>query len=189
MARDSQRSKVYQAEGTLPEMWVTPFRTWHDMLQHLEQVCQSRYLRTHYPHVPTYLEVRYVRGRTATAVREAGGRLYLRMVHHRQVSPMLLLHELAHLCAAPKVKHGPAWVTIYLQLVRRFLGADVARRLKQAFLEAGVKTKVGAKRELTLTERSQLMARMAALRQRKQRLAKQRRIEAALNSLAQHLVA
>jgi putative metallohydrolase (TIGR04338 family) len=53
----------------------------------------------------------------------------------------VLLHEVAHLCAAAEVgskSHDPHWARVFLELVYRQMGTKAWQALRQAFLDEGV---------------------------------------------------
>jgi hypothetical protein len=77
-----------------------------------------------------------------------------------------ILHEVAHLLA-PGDRHGRTWARVYLDMVRRELGAEEARRLKAEFVKR--KVKHTRERRLSLAARERLAERgrqLAAARQR-----------------------
>lgn len=63
--------------------------------------------------------------------------------HHPPIRDQwVILHEVAHImCAAEKADrgHGRAFARYYLALVRRWLGPDAARALREAYAAEGVK--------------------------------------------------
>jgi putative metallohydrolase (TIGR04338 family) len=54
--------------------------------------------------------------------------------------PIVVLHELTHLLSpANEAAHGPTYCRNYLAVVKRFLGEEKHRQLKDSFKENGVK--------------------------------------------------
>src|SRR5512144_954562 len=138
MARriDTQKSKVYAAENSLPEKNVERF-DWTETVAYVRKVEGSAWFRRHYPHRRPVV----VKDGRGTRIAR-GGVYHLNLPKWSRV-PLVILHEMAHsvtIKAATAEKdaerggvHGWAFCENYLKLVRHFMGADVERRLKAAF--------------------------------------------------------
>jgi putative metallohydrolase (TIGR04338 family) len=159
--RDSQRGKVYKAEDSLPEMAESSFTSDAQVEKYARRVVGSRFVQKHWPkYRGSALVVRFRRAQSSTAY--PGRNLLAFSRNHR--SRLVVLHEVAHLLAPLGEKHGPGFVSIYLRLVRRFIGIETYKRLKDAFLKHKVKTRVTTKRVLTEQQRQDLRDRMATVR-------------------------
>lgn len=157
--RDSQRGRVYQAEWSIAELNRPAFTTKAEIQAYVHQVLDSRFVVARWGRRSVKLE--WTRGRSSTAYR---GISMIRFGSVKHLTRLCVLHEIAHILAPAFARHTAAWVAVYLQLVKQFLGADAHRRLKAAFLERRVKTRVIKPRQLSLEQQRQLVERMKQLR-------------------------
>ena len=137
MIRDSQRSKVYKAEQSLP-WWkdVDRLETMEELQGWVDQLWQHRWLRRQFPSAPRRVEVRDGRRRRFAC---AGTRTIWMPRWSR--SKMIVLHELAHVCEGSESSrlrlitawHGREFCAAYLALVQHYLGAEKATELRAAF--------------------------------------------------------
>lgn len=134
--RDYQRSRLYKAEDSLPERKQLLRRGSLKACQEfVDSITATRFWRTHMPHMP-YVSV-------TPGVCHA-----IATLEHATIamppslrSELIILHELAHLMSFHDAQisyHGPEFAWVYSDLVRRFMGGDVSRRLHAAFREYGV---------------------------------------------------
>ena len=144
-ARDSQCSKVYKAERTLPQHSQNGMSI-EDVREFVDKIMDSRWLKGKYPDAYEYGKVVVKDGRGR---RKAGGcHSYITMPKWSR-SKMIVLHELAHAitereCGYPPVAwHGREFCSIFIALVRRWMGKDVGRDLKAAYKKYRVKHVVG----------------------------------------------
>jgi putative metallohydrolase (TIGR04338 family) len=169
--RDSQRSRVYAAERSLPENTMMDLGknvSVEEMQAYVNKVCASKRLKR--------------------AVEKAGGRPTQRVTathcqgkrgarafgdYRIEVSGymrnrLVILHELAH-CFAPSFeRHGPTFARIYLAMAQAVMGREVAGRLKAAFKAHRVRTRVKRPRkmrEMTPEARAELLARLTRARE------------------------
>jgi putative metallohydrolase (TIGR04338 family) len=165
--RDSQRSKLYTAEHTIPR--GLELREMDAIIGYLERVMAHQWYRRHYGAIDRY-ELQDGRGRSSAA----GGLAWRSTA--RMTFPTwsrcerILLHELAHAitrklhgfeCAA----HGWQFAAVFLDLVRHFMGAEVGEQLRLAFRENRVRYAAPRKgRPMTPEQRSQAVERLAAAR-------------------------
>ena len=138
--RDSQRGKVYKAERDLPEVEQNGMNI-HEVRAWVDKIMRSRWMKSRYPQAYCVGMVDVKDGRGATWAR--GGYLYIKIPRWAR-SEFIVLHELSHTIVArtkskPVASHGREFCSIFLALVRRWMGSEVANRLKAAFKEHRVK--------------------------------------------------
>jgi len=145
-ARDTQRGKVYKAEEHLPEaLKGRKFETLVECQAYYDRIVHSRWwLRRA---MPTQIFLRDGRGtRMARAYSNwAGGYINLPRWSRKEI---VMLHELAHILhrrsnrylgrADPR-SHGASFVRAFLDLVRRWMGPETAKVLRESMLEPGVR--------------------------------------------------
>ena len=137
--RDSQRTKVYQAEELLlfPEEKIFP--DIEACQRYVDRILRSKWWKKNClrPWIQITLSERRGGGGTAWGANTIE-------IGRRSFRQMLILHELSH-CAVSHlhVKHGREWCNFYLQLVRRFAGAKIANDLKAHFRFMKVKYSLG----------------------------------------------
>lgn len=161
--RDSQKGRVYAAEWSLPAM-ADLLESHEAIAAYVAHVLHSRFVRGKIQRAGWNPVTRITCEFSRSARKSVAYTRARRIVFGTRVSRMLVLHEVAHVLAPVAVHHGAPWVAIYLQLVRRFLGAEAQHQLRTAFLQRKVKTRVGTRRVLSDTERHRLAERMRALR-------------------------
>jgi putative metallohydrolase (TIGR04338 family) len=128
---DPQAQRLYEAEDRLPERRDL-MRTVAECQAFIDQVTGTRWWHSRFPDV-THVRVRYARSGAAIAY----CREHEIIVPPSMRSPLVLLHELAHI-VAPTHHHDSAFAWIYCELVKRELGGDVSRRLRLELRRAGV---------------------------------------------------
>lgn len=123
--RDFQRARVYRAEGRLA----------FDLVGMLELDALAGTLRRDFD-MP--FRLRFEPGVSRAAASLPGAWIVLGDTRHTRHD---LLHEFAHLLAErghEGQNHGPLWVAVYLELVRRYLGPAPADALLDALDLEGV---------------------------------------------------
>lgn len=170
--RDSQRSKVYGGEGPLIRSAYGTEASWEELQQFTNKVLQSKWVMKHWG-VRTITLVKGGRGARAQSSRYR----FDRSAETWKWSPnpvvlgttcrnkVVLLHELAHHFAG--LHHGHDWkfASVYLDLVKHFLGADAHSILKSGFDAKKVKYhKPRKKKPLTEEQRAAAVERMAKAR-------------------------
>lgn len=162
--RDSQRSKVYKAERAAGVMIVNskPLPTVADVEAFADRVLRSAVARKI---SGGYRGVRVGDGRRCRAASGGPSKIVIPRWARTQ---WVVLHELAHtlhLRNHPREAfHGWRFCSIYLQIVRAFIGKAAHDSLKQQFKELGVKYREPKKRVLTDEQKAALRARLAAVR-------------------------
>jgi hypothetical protein len=143
--RDFQRARVYAADAALFD-WA---RLYGHHIEFVDLATAQAYVETvHAWTVEAWPSVRRTvptvatrRGTRSKAIIEewrielANGRQAMHDVHF---SNFRVLHELAHLYALPVGGHHAAFCSVYLQLVRKFVGATAAEFLLNQFGDRGV---------------------------------------------------
>jgi hypothetical protein len=98
---------------------------------------------------------------------EAAGSLVVLAPCHVGVA-WVVLHELAHAASPRQVSHHWPFCAAYLELVRRFMGAETARELRSKMRETKARWKPRRRRAMTDEQRAAFRSRMAALRAAKE---------------------
>ena len=143
--RDSQMSRVYNAERSLPEfgrkdLGANP--SVQDAQDFIDTVTQTAWFKKHYPARALLLwknqfgetkreggiEVRHSQG-------AGGARAYGRIIEASGYmrNRLILLHELAHNVSPHGSGHDRKYCENYLALVQHVMGVAVAKQLKAAF--------------------------------------------------------
>lgn len=189
--RDSQRSKLYEAERDAfinleqGEYRDDDLATISDIVTWLNKISATPWMRKHHSvaadltffdydmfknshHIWVSSEVRVLHGYGARTAR--GGRSELKFPRWARSKPVVL-HELAHLITTREygytavAAHGREFCGTYLDLVGRFMGKDDRRALKQAMVARKVKsTPKRQGRTLSPAEREAAAQRFAAAR-------------------------
>lgn len=168
--RDSQRSKVYRAEGaskvkgkflgTIPEIEA-----------YLERVFSHEWFRRHFPHARRFT-VKDGRGRRAAGGSGYGFRAVITMPKWSRFET-IILHELAHGLTELEWGRGTAWhgwefCETFLKLVYHYMGREAGDKLKASFKEHRVRFRKPRRgRKLTPEQREAAVARLAAAREAK----------------------
>jgi hypothetical protein len=153
--RDTQWRRAYAAERRLPEWTSAGLGGESAIRARVRAVLNSKRVAKAFP----FMRAVGARDITVTFVNRRwcrGGVFGLEFTHAADETELLVLHEMAHLIhqremhiggmrphiAIPydwrhrkgySAGHGWRWAMIYLQLVRWFMGGEVAKRLKVAF--------------------------------------------------------
>lgn len=158
--RDSYRSRVYAAERAAGLNYEGEPMTEAEARAYLKRVCRSPWLLKQWPKFSRwFVAVSHHAPRLKMQNRSRGGgwananELRLHSAAARQ--KWLILHELAHTIdrrngvrAEGFEGHGLPWRLIYLDLLRHFLGRDIADRLKAELRKRGVACRRPAQRML-----------------------------------------
>ena len=135
---DSQRQRCYDAENETFPARPIEFKTRRGIEGRLNRIAMSATatkLRAEFGLPPSrFIEVGLRRANTRST--SYGSRIEF---SRTSMTTWVLLHELAHSLAPYCVDHHWPWAYIYLKLVRRFMGAEVADRLRANFIKHGVK--------------------------------------------------
>jgi putative metallohydrolase (TIGR04338 family) len=159
--RDFQRQRVYNSEEYAKDSLGGNFgkymSTVNEMQAWVDEIVRSRWFRARWPFL-TYIEVKDGRGRRR-ATGYARGLTYRNLMtgRHESISTegvlkmprwsryeLIMLHEMTHVIIDHVYKrkvpgHGVQFCNLYLSMVRRFMGKEWQRALKDAFKHYKVK--------------------------------------------------
>ena len=160
---DSQRERLYRAERAVFTERPIDFKTRKGLEGRVNRLARSataRKLRAEFG-LPLKgpITVQLVRGRTCTSY---GGLITFAKT---SMSEWVMLHELAHELAPRAVHHHWPFAYIYLKLVSRFMGPEVAAKLKKSFREHGVRFAPKRTRTLTPEQREACRERLKGARE------------------------
>jgi hypothetical protein len=146
MPRDSQRSKVYAAEGAAFGPRTVEDRVFPTLLE--VKMAAARYRlampELHWPAVLRFQEKKSTRSRqngTCFTSRwtENNGYSEARIaLHARTFFPEYVIHEMAHAVTPVGEAHGPKFCATYLHMLERAGFEDSAEELRIAFRDGGV---------------------------------------------------
>ena len=135
----NQRYKIYKIENNLTACWTTPeaMQAWFDWIvktKWWKERSKIKHVKVIFPVV----------GKMSGAFKEAP---HLARIEFGVFSlcQQTACHELAHVLAwpgddtTPEEDHGPKFVAMYLQVVKRFMSAEEAKLLQREFDDRGVK--------------------------------------------------
>lgn len=129
-ARDSQRSRVYAAEGSVPGYWGQTIAN-EDLQAFVDKALNRAPIRSRWGN--RFVTVRLGRN----GGRSYGGTILLGV---RGRNPWVVSHELAHeLTPGRFAAHGPEFCGVFLFLVRTVIGADAEKTLRDSFKAMRVK--------------------------------------------------
>lgn len=169
MPRDTQRSKLYRAEGAL-DPFSQPLPTVDDVERFALKVWRSERVRKAFRTVSLSSPPRVKDGRGTSWAR--GGYSTINIPLWAR-NTRIVLHELAHTIhiregGARGAAHGWQYAAVFLKLVLYMAGREAHDALKASFKEHRVKFRPPRqKRELTTEQRAALATRLAAARTRK----------------------
>jgi putative metallohydrolase (TIGR04338 family) len=136
-ARDSKRERVYDAQRAQPE--YNQLLSWPEVEAFIAEINASRWFRARWD---TVIQPVFKRGGSAYGY--PGGRITLPAFAR---SKLIILHEVAHsvCCEDPGYQarlasHGPEFCGVYLALLDRFMGPEVAGRVRAEFRSRRVTT-------------------------------------------------
>lgn len=127
--RDFQRARLYRAEPPT----VVEFTTLAKAVVFIQRVVQSRWWKSHAIGPWAHAAITVMAGQGTYAQRNHIVLAYWALNRHT------ILHELAHVAAGGAARHGPNFASMYLKLVRRFIGPEWARMLRESFIRNRVK--------------------------------------------------
>lgn len=128
--RDNQRSRVYNAESSIPAYWGQTIPN-EELQGFVDKVLNRAPIRARWGSRRAIVEL----GRNGG--RSYGGRILLGV---RGRNKWVICHELAHeLTAHRYAAHGPEFCGVFLFLVRTVIGTDAERQLREAFKAHRVK--------------------------------------------------
>lgn len=165
--RDSQRSKVYKAEGNIAQGEMKAQMV--DLQAFVNKVVGSAWWKRHYPNVQRITATDGRRRRRASAFP-----LTRKIVMPKwSRSEMIILHEIAHIVTPTQYAwHGPEYCKVYLELVKVFMGEETWKSLRDSFKVCRVKwivrecrNSVGPKKSLPPQLKQYLAAKAAAKQQ------------------------
>jgi len=158
MARDSQRSKVYEAQSHFHALCsIARFDSIGDCQDYADSIIQSRWWKSKFPFVHRVRVLKY-RG-----YRKAVARKWNETIHLPQwaFNEFIILHELCHhTISYNNAAHGREFCRNLLALVKRFLGSEYEQTLRECFKTTGVKW--NKKRNLSLEQRQAMAERARA---------------------------
>lgn len=161
--RDSQRSKLYEAERTVEwERLGSKAMTLNECQAFVDKVLASKYVKGKYGDKYA-VWVRDGRGSPRGRVTSRMGGWQMLLPTHARTT-WYVLHEVAHVLVGTRYEHRWPFAMVELDLVRHFMGADAERALKLAFRTK--KVKFGPKRDSYMSEeqREQARNRLASAR-------------------------
>lgn len=165
--RDSQRSKLYKAEGVLGK-YSKRLETVPQIERYVKKVSEKATIQRRYKRFLTRnIIVRDGRGRLS-----AGGDYSGIWMPVWSRTEYLVLHELSHTLTQRKygqkvAGHGWQYAAIYLDLVRFALGVEAFESLKESFKKHKVRFSEKKTRQITDEQRKVLIERMAKAREAK----------------------
>lgn len=133
-ARDQQRSRAYAAENAIAGFMIRDLGEnagGREAQHYVDRILRSPWTRRHWPNLrPIRIELQRQNRGGATAY----GTRRIVIAEHA-IGRALLLHEVAHCLThlTDDPGHGWRWAAAYLKLVRHFLGAESAAKLKSSF--------------------------------------------------------
>ena len=140
MKNDSRRARVYVAERELCQRGFrgVEFPDTYAIRVYVLQVTSSRWWHTRYPNslVVDVCPVEYGCPRTLIDESSSIARIFLPRSSYYQ---LILLHELTHIVVDLDPPHGSMFCRTYLELVRRFMGDEAWRNLRELFILHRVK--------------------------------------------------
>jgi putative metallohydrolase (TIGR04338 family) len=135
--RDSQRSKVYKAEGVIhyPAKGKR-YESMSEVTAYVERVCDSKFWKKLNGY---YVKVEDGRGRRTACASDWGTINLPKWARQDSV----ILHELAHTLVNfdyhnPVPSHGKEFAKMYLILVKRFMGKEAHDTLRDSFKKHNV---------------------------------------------------
>jgi putative metallohydrolase (TIGR04338 family) len=132
-------NNVYDAEFFLAEEFRgAKLPTMDDISRRLSEIMNTDWYFKRYRHVR---EIRLHDGRGTQRClggRDRDGNYTITMPRWGRVE-LFLLHELAHCVGGPGHGHGPLFCSVYLGLVRRFIGIESANELRENFYFSDVR--------------------------------------------------
>jgi len=166
-ARDSQRSKVYTAEGAIRGMGETLPQV-DDMQAYVDRLVKYAWFRRRYPAV-NKINVRDGRGQR-NAIAKWGNIIAMPKWSRREP---IVLHEVAHHCTDSVygkrgvAAHGWQFAATFLELVRYAMGEEAAKALRASYREHKVRYAEPRKgKTLTEAQRKEAVDRLTAARER-----------------------
>lgn len=132
--RDSQRAKVYKAERLALEVFDNKPLT----LAEAEKI-KMKVIKSYKLHRDIIIQFRHCYLKTAYA--KNWGWNYKIVLPLSAQNKLYFCHELAHIIAGFNNGHNGKFVSVFLKLVKRFMGKTEAEVLKLAFRQIKVKTR------------------------------------------------
>lgn len=139
-ARDQQRSRAYRAENSIVGFMIRDLGDdagGPEAQRYVDKVLRSPWTRRHWPNLrPIRIELQRQNRGGATSY----GTRRIVIARHA-IGRALLLHEIAHNLThlTDDPGHGWQWANAYLRLVRHFMGAEAAAKLRAAFKASRVR--------------------------------------------------
>ncbi|OAN36100.1 TIGR04338 family metallohydrolase [Mycolicibacterium iranicum] len=163
MTRDTQRAKVYAAEGFVRTMFDRAAERAHPVVDffgtqltlppearfgsvesvaaYVDDVLAHPAVRLRWP-AAAPLRVRPRRGVTAAHYERAGNDATIAVPEGRNtwaLRELVVLHEIAHHLCDADPPHGPEFVAVYTELVGAVMGAEAAHVLRVVYAKEGVR--------------------------------------------------
>jgi putative metallohydrolase (TIGR04338 family) len=133
--RDSQRSKVYKAENSVPS--GKKFELAKDVQNYCNRVLKTKWWQENYPAVTT-IEVTDGRGaRRASGSRVTRSKIRIKMPKFAR-KEIIVIHEVVHGLATKGAWHGKEFCGEYLKVVGHYMGRASEKALRDAFDLNGV---------------------------------------------------
>lgn len=137
-----QSIAVYKSEGAF---YSVRFNNLCECVIYFRKIWNSDFIKNNFPD-RCKADVKFALGdkaleshvnRVTRLGKETDATLYMGR-DRRCHTDLVILHEIAHLCAPIKSQHGPEYVAIYLSLIEEFLGKIPAKNMLYAFKRNGV---------------------------------------------------
>lgn len=168
--RDSQKSKVYRAEGLVKKPDANErLETVEEIQAWINSITRKRWWRTYRlpsaekaSHRKYSIPYKSIEVRDGRARRNASGGFGVIKMPRWSRTKLIILHEVAHAIQTERPSHGRQFARIYLDLVSRFIGVEAATQLKGAYVAVGVRS--GPKRPTTNPGDRAVHARLVAWR-------------------------
>ena len=140
--RDSQRSKVYRAEGAA-NVEGQRIETIPEVKAYLKRIFSHEWFKRHHPHARRFI-VKDGRGRSKACGGATGWHSVRMSLPLWSRCEGVILHELAHGLTTLKWGRGTAWhgwefCKTFLELVKHYQGKEAGERLRLSFKEYRVR--------------------------------------------------
>lgn len=147
--RDSQRSKVYKAEWDALHPISAMYPEVADVQAFVDRIQRSRWFKKRWPRMLRII-VLDGRGRRRGGGKYRGLGMGTIKLPRWTRSSYYILHELAHVLTTRMyglraADHGPEFCSIYMALIKRWMGPDAAALLRSAYKSSRVKWRLNGK--------------------------------------------
>ncbi len=132
-SRDKQSQKLYSVERAITEAYGYYEKKWKlsYCVQYLDRIINDSWFQKKYPHIE-YIDVGWDQtSKVAWSNYDLDNKTSSKYGHVSLPiwgrNELVILHELAHICNKPRGSpHGPGFARIYLDLLKYYVGEEVA---------------------------------------------------------------